>query len=508
MGTTYEYTSNGVLVPANFAERKPARPEMREIATTLDGRDITRGYIDPMQLQQTTDTILRLRGSGDYEIYKQVLRDDQVKTAFGQRTLAVTSKDWHVDAGGTSRLDKKAADSIREQIDNVGFDRLTEKMLYGLFYGYAVAEAMWANDGNEVVMDRIIVRNRERFGFDGAGRLRMKTFSSPDGELLPDRKFWCYTTGGDHDDEPYGIGLAHWLYWPTFFKRNGLKYWLVFLEKFGQPTAVGKYPNNALPNEKNKLLQALGAIATDAGVIVPEGMQIELLEAARSGTADYTSLYDRMDKAIAKVVLGQSASTEGTPGKLGSEDLQGDVREDIVKADSDLICESFNRTIVKWLTEWNYPGAELPKVYRKVDPEEDQNTTAERDKKIYDIGFKPTLKHITDTYGGEWVERAAQTPEPINPQQNALQNPAFAERAPTTIADQLDDRLQRVTDDWLDKIKALVENAQSVDEIRDGLLALMPDMTIDQYAAVMAEALRVAELSGRDDVMMEITNAT
>lgn len=76
------------------------------------------------------------------------------------------------------------------------------------------------------------------------------------------------------------------------------------------------------------------------------------------------------------------------------------------------------------------------------------------------------------------------------------------------MADQLDDRLQRVTDDWLDQIKALVDSAQSVDEIRDGLLALMPDMSIDQYAAVMAEALRVAELSGRDDVMMEITNAT
>ena len=39
-------------------------------------------------------------------------------------------------------------------------------------------------------------------------------------------------------------------------------------------------------------------------------MTIELIEAARSGTADYEALYERMDKAIAKVVLSQTMTTE------------------------------------------------------------------------------------------------------------------------------------------------------------------------------------------------------
>lgn len=38
------------------------------------------------------------------------------------------------------------------------------------------------------------------------------------------------------------MGLAHYLYWPTFFKRNGIKFWLIFLEKFGMPTAAAKLP--------------------------------------------------------------------------------------------------------------------------------------------------------------------------------------------------------------------------------------------------------------------------
>ncbi|MDF5986520.1 hypothetical protein P4131_17570 [Pseudomonas aeruginosa] len=46
-----------------------------------------------------------------------------------------------------------------------------------------------------------------------------------------------------------------------------------------------------------------------------------------------------MDETIAKVTLGQVASSQGTPGRLGNDDLQADVRLDLVKADADLICE-------------------------------------------------------------------------------------------------------------------------------------------------------------------------
>ncbi|MBZ9610797.1 DUF935 domain-containing protein [Rheinheimera maricola] len=383
------------------------KPELNEIASTADGKDITRGYLDPLEIMQSTDSVLQLRGGGDYKVYSEVLRDDQVAACFGQRRLAVVGKEWHVEAGGTGRKEKAAADYMKEQLQNVGWDRATGMMLYGVHYGFAVAEGMYARDGNTIALADIKVRDRRRFGFDGMGRLRMKTQANPKGELMPDRKFWAFSTGADHDDEPYGVGLGHWLYWPAFFKRNGLKYWLLFLEKFGQPTAKGTYGPNATPEEKKKLLQALAAISTDSGVSIPEGMIIELLEAKRSGTADYVSLYDRMDAAIAKVILGQTASTQGTPGKLGNDELQSDVRIDLIKADADLICESFNRGMGKWLTEWNFPGAVPPRVYRKVEPDEDTAKRADRDKKVFDMGFKPTLQYVQENYGDGWEEKPA-----------------------------------------------------------------------------------------------------
>lgn len=507
----YEQTKAGILVPKNSS-----RPEMREVATTRDGRDITRGYVDPFMLQQPTDSVLRLRGNGDYEIYKEVLRDDQVASCFAQRRLAVIAKELQVDAGGTSRADKKAADFITEQIKTMALDNATDKMLYGVYYGYAAAEIMWGRDGSNIVVDAIKVRDRRRFGFDGYGNLRLKTFANPDGELLPAKKFWSFSTGADHDDEPYGLGLAHWLYWPVFFKRAGIQYWMIFLERFGQPTIVGKHSSNAEPEEKRKLLDALEAVAFDTGITIPQGMEIEFLEAVRSGTADYVKLCEYMDAAITKITLGQTASTQGTPGRLGNDELQGDVRADLIRADADLVCESFNETVVTWLTEFNFPGAKPPRVFRVTDPDEDLAARAERDTKIYNMGFKPTLEYIREQYGEGWEERAIAPPaDPVNPEKVPALPPventkgaAFAEpdnSKPKTLTDQLDDKLQSVTDVWIDRIRKLVMDAESLDALRDGLAELLPDMDVSEYAAVMAEALMLAEVNGRSDILSEAT---
>ena len=480
------------------------QPEMKEIATTGDGRDITRGYVNPMAVAPPDDEVLQIRGAGDYQIYREVLRDDQVASCFGQRRLSVVSKEWDVEAGGDRPIDKEAADFLKQQLQNNRWDRVTNMMLYGVHYGFAVAEPLWGRDGNRIILAALKVRNRRRFGFDGQGRLRMMTMSNPMGELLPERKFWAFSTGADNDDEHYGLGLGHWLYLPAFFKRNGLSYWMIFLEKFGMPTAKGTYSEGG---DVNKLLQTLMAIGTDSGVAVPEGMQIELIEAARSGTADYSGLYATMDRAIAKVILGQVASTEGTPGKLGNDDLQGDVRLDLIKADADLINESFNDTIARWLTEWNFPGAAIPRVYRKVEADEDLAKRAERDGKIKDMGFKPSVGYITETYGGEWVEDTP--PKPDGPgadqpsDEPAASFAAVADDGTKTQAQRLVTDTQSTVDRWVGQIEKLVNEADSLEHLQEQLLVEFAALDEMEMIEVMGMAFSSAQLAGRAEVMEE-----
>lgn len=489
-----------------------ARPEFgREIATTANGIDITRGYTGPLMIPY--DRILMGRGGGDLEIYEQIYSDPEVRSALNQRHLAVVKCETQVDPGGERPIDIEAADFLRDQLKRLRWDKITEKMLIGELYGYSVAEIVYRPEGGVVAIDDIKVRNRRRFRFGKQGELRLLTLNNMlEGIPAEAPYFWSFNCGADHDDEPYGLGLAHWLYWPVLFKRTGIKFWLVFLEKFGMPTAVGKYDaGNTSPEEKTKLLHATSAVQTDSGIIMPKDMELNLLEAGRSGTADYAALLEAMNATIQKVVLGQTASTQGTPGKLGNDQLGADVRADIVKAAADLICESFTTGPARWLTEWNFPGAAVPRVYRVTEEPEDLDTRAERDQTICGMGFRPKLTYIEQTYGGEWEEKA---PPPAPPNSDAdpaqPQVPAqFAERiagAPdpsAAMARRLDRDLADVGARWIEQIRALVDRAQSLDELRDGIIALAPDMSLDEYAAAMADAMTAATLAGRVDVLTE-----
>lgn len=362
-----------------------------------------------VELMHHDDTVLLTTGR-DYRLYRETLRDDQCASTFGDRRLAVTSCEWQVDPGGESALDKQAADFIREELERLEWDAITDGMLYARWYGHAVAECVFFQDGEQVRLADIRVRDRSRFAYSNDRGAPWLLNAQGQWERMPERKFWTISTGADHGDSPYGLGLAHYCYWPVFFKRNGLKFWLIFAEKFGCPTAVGKIPGGQWQDEdlKDQVLEALLSFSSESAIVVPEETTVELLEAARSGTGTYDELYDRMDKALAKVIIGQTASTEGTPGKLGGDDQQGEVRIALVKADADLVCASFNRQVVTWLTEWNFPGAMPPKVWRKVEPDEDLKTVAETDAAISGLGFEPDEAYIQERYGKHWKKKAVQ----------------------------------------------------------------------------------------------------
>ena len=467
-----------------------------EIATTGDGRDITRPYVDAMGYLPPADKILKLRGGYNYELYEEILRDDQVQATFTQRRLAVVSKPTQVTPGGQRRIDKKAAEFIEETLQHIRWDTVTERMLYGRFYGYAVAEALWARDGAQVVLDRLKVRNRRRFVFGPDFKPKLVTLAQPNGEALPEQKFWWFATGADHDDEPYGLGLGHWLYWPVTFKRSQTAFWLIFLEKFGQPTVVGKYAKGANEDEKRDLLKATQAPRVDSGLIHPADMEIDLLEAARSGTADYLAFYDRMDAAIAKVVVGQTMTTDDGSSKSQSE-THYKVRQDLIEADARLVNDSFNRSIVKWLIDWNFPGAAYPAVARELTEAPDLHKLALRDKFIHGMGFTPTRDYIENTYSVE-IEEAA---EPQGG--NAEEHPALAEAAVTDELEPLERALDAIdAEDWetlaTPLIQPILDKAKTEpDALMVDLATLYPELDAEALTEQLTRLLFVADSWGR-----------
>lgn len=371
------------------------------IATTGDGRDITQPWI--RELQEARDP--RLIAAADWGVYERVRKDAQVKSCMEQRIRAVVSREWDVLPGDEEDpRSVEAGDALKAAIERAGWDRVTEKMLWAPFYGYAVGELMWgAADGllTWLPTDRcrpIHVRHARRFRYSQQGELRLLTRNNPRGETLPDRKFWIVTAGGTNDDESYGEGLADWLYFPVLFKRNGLRFWNIFLDKHSVPTAKGTYPRGTSKADIDKLLAAIGAIANDSGFAIPEGMTVELLQLAQSG-ADFGAVCRYMDGEIAKIILSQTMTTDNGSSRAQGQ-VHADVKLEIVKADADLLSDSFNAGPARWFTDLNF-GADVasPRLVRIVEEEDDLKAAADTDQVLKTMGWVRTDESFRDRYG-------------------------------------------------------------------------------------------------------------
>lgn len=485
--------------------KKIEAPNLEEVASAA-GDDITGGFVGELRLPR--DEVLRARGGGDLAIYEKVKADDQVKACWQQRQDAATAREWFVEPGGPTAQDKAAADFIREQFLAIKFDRVCKKMHNGVFFGFSVGECLYRPEGGKILLDAIKVRRQRRFRFDRDGRLRLIRPGNPVGEVMPDNKFWVFSAGADDDDDPYGLGLGHWLYWPVWLKRNGLRFWSIYMEKYAMPTPVGKAPRGSDKAARAKLLGALKSINTDQAVVFPEGVEVELMEAARSSGGDYATFYGLMNEAISKIILSQTMTTDN-----GSSKAQGQIHEnrlkEVVKSDNDLLFESLNEGPVAWLTAWNFPGAARPRVWRDHTDTPDEKAQAERDEKLYLMGYEPTPEYVQDTYGPGWVKRASATvPAQIGADtaaKTAADTPSFAEpgaaRDPADdITDQLDALAGPAMDALIDELGRMLDGATDLATVEKRLLEIGATLPVDDLAKTIGEGLAVANLTGREEM--------
>ena len=507
--------------------RPPARPPAGEVAGPSVGMAL-QPYIGELPLHPqlpARDAWSHTDETDALRLYRQTLRDERCAAALEQRLNAAISTPWEVEAGGAMARDRKAAEDLREQLENVEFDRICKQLLHAVWYGWAVGEAMWTRDGARVSLGDLVVRSPDRFWWSPEGELLLRTWRSPQGEPVPDAKFVVLARPGEHGDLPYAPGLARWCFWPVWLKRHGLRFWSVALERFGAPTAKGTYPRAAGPEEKDRLLSLVSSLGSAAGVVVPDDQDIELLQSAQrsgsSGGMSFDGFIGYLDRAITTTILGQSSTTDQGPWR-GTAEVQKDVRDETIAADARLLDSALNVTIAQWLTHWNFPGAAVPRIRHDADPPEDLDARAAREKVISETsGLRPTERHVIDVYGGEWKERPAAAgmgegagggdgdPDPPPPAPPAKAGDAGGDPPCTEFASEDDEdpvaglldrareQIGPLVDRWADAIREQADNADSLEGVRERLDAM--EIDVEPAARVLGSALTAALAAGRFD---------
>lgn len=502
----------------------PSTPELNtEVANRLRDpfENLFQGLI------RTNDPLLLERGSNGnpWQLYRDLKRDGKIFSCLQKRKLALISRPWKVDPIEDGEQGRKDADIVQGMLKQLPYDQICSDMLDALILGFVPSEIIWGEREGLIVPLRIVKRAQRRFVYvqtdpNTAPELRLLTAQNMlTGEPLPIHKFIVHRVNPE-DDNPYGNGLGLQLYWAKFFKDRSLLSWNKTNDRFGSPTPWGRYPNNAGAKEKGTLFDALKAMSNDGVLMTPEGMQIELLESKLTGSiTTQQNLCAYMDGWIQEVLLSQEPG-KATGATAASANEREDVRLDLVQADSDLLSDTQNSTLIAWICLYN--GLSPCRVSRDIDKPEDLLAASETDVNIASLGFKPTLEYVRERYGDGWdaapLPAALPAPSvlppavPPNAQAPGVKGQAasFAEgdaAKPALPTDPIAATMAKAGDlvlaDYMVSIAAMVQAAPTPQALRDQLVSAYGNLPTDKLQEVMALAFAAAELAGMDAVATE-----
>jgi hypothetical protein len=298
-----------------------------------------------------------------YGLFEEALdKDAHLSAICGQRKAAVLAWERRLDPADTSDAAREVQRFVQQALDGIElFEQDLSELLDAVPYGLAVSEIIWQQVPAGWYMPvRLHARHPRRFVFGLDGAPRLLTAAEPLlGEPLPPAKFIVFSHGGRFED-PYGLPALRSVWWLAYFKRQVLKFWVAYCEKFGTPTAVLTHPLSATERERRSFRRIIGSIQQETGLVVPEGVSLSLLEAQRQGSVQaYRDLIELCNREMSKALLGQTLTTEaGERGSYSLGRVHQDVRADLTRTDARALEAVVNGQLVRAVVDLNFPAGQ------------------------------------------------------------------------------------------------------------------------------------------------------
>lgn len=458
-----------------------------------------RGMPDP-------DDMLRKSGMTRKDL-RRIETDDEVIQCRDKRVDAVIACPWRIEPN-TTRAGKFIAEEIAPWIENI-----VTGAMNAVFYGYSVSEIVYLRrtDGR-IGIEEVTEKPFEWFVPHSNRDLRF----FPPGEAvdvagLPTdpRKYLLTVSKGSYRN-PYGEALYSRLWWPVFFRTNGWKSWLQFLERFGTPMLIGK-----TQADPEKMAAALSAAVQDAIIVTGATDEIAAVEIGSDGK-QFEMFETAVTARIQKSILGQTlTSNVGKSGSFAAAKVHQDVQQEKRNADIRMITRTVQKLVDHLCTLNNLPAL----TFIMADDTGLEKDRADRDALLVEKGVLTlTKEYLLDRYDyreGDFelvaapVQPTAQPaalPPPVADANLAAHRDAhrFANNfAPQFTADQM--VIERGIDATLSQINAPITGADikqailaatSPEDLEDRLAVLLQSADRHQFNAITAQALFAADILG------------
>lgn len=487
----------------------------RSLATEVATRATDPRFYSAMQVLPNPDTVLRKLGR-NHDVYEAIRYDAHVMGELRSIRAGMLAWEWRVQPGGDEPADIEAAElcsKIFAQRPGAGltWSDVIWNMAEAVFYGYAVHEVTWKKDGSHVVPMSVLDRPQRRFHFDADNALRLLTRTDMmPGIELGDHK-WLLTRHMVKHDNPYGVALFSACFWPYTFKHNGYRWFSKFIEKFGIPHAVGKYPAGTSDTELNRMLTNLERLIEDAVGAIPADGSIELVQPTAGQHSAHRTFLDLCNREISKALTSQTLATEiqGEGGSRAASETHAEREQAGQESDREMVATTLSQ-LCAWVAELNFPGAKPPR-FEFYAEAESSKATAETLAKVLEVApikrgeYYARMQLTEPQNGDDVIEPRAQRPAaPVPagaefsacPDCGQVHHQFSADPVDAIVADMSE---ADIVDGLLEPVRDAMADADDLAEFANKLPTLFAEMDSDQLREQIQLTELLARLKGMDD---------
>jgi len=391
---------------------RPARQEMsEEIAFAVEntnrslwGGGLVRG-LTPRKLAGILDQVRGGECPAEYIEIAQELeqRDPHYRSVLSTRKHAVEGLALFVQASGDSTRERNIAQAVEDDImKHRDIMDLRKNILDALGKGFSVNEILWDTSGPRWKPKTFIFRDPRWFSYDKeSGELGLRALTGNDISPLEPFRFIVHEPNLLSGPQiTSGLSFTALFYW--LIKNYDVTSWAAFVDRFGYPIRMGKYGKKATREDIATLKRAVAAIGSDVGAVIPDSMVIDIVESKSTGANAkvYQELAEWVDKELSKLVLGQTASAEGTAGKLGDSEIQREVRDDIARADALQFEQTINRDLVIPYVNFNFGEQQVyPQIKIKLVEKKNVSLIVDSVQKLAPLGLRVSKAEMLTLLG-------------------------------------------------------------------------------------------------------------
>lgn len=444
-------------------------------------------------------------------------KDGHIFAEMSKRKRAMLTLDWDIKPPrNASRAEEEDAAWLREALADLDdFDDVLLDALDAIGHGFAALEIEWWLTGREWIPAAIHHRPQTWFQLDRDTRTRIRLRDqSLDGAALNPFGWIVHTHKAKSGYLARG-GLHRVLAWPFLFKNYSLRDLAEFLEIYGLPLRLGKYPSGASDTEKATLLRAVAGIGHNAAGIIPEGMAIEFEEAAKGSHDPFEAMIAWCERTQSKGILGGTLTSQadGASSTNALGNVHNEVRRDLLVSDARQLAGTLTRDLVYPLLALNRGARDprrLPRFVFDTQEADDLSLYAEALPKLTGIGMRIPAAwahgklRIPEPDGDEAVLGAPPAaPAAMRAALKAAPAASGDKDAEALLADRLGIEAAPSVAAMLERIQAMVEQAESIEALRDSLLEAFGDLDTAALERVMTLGFAAAELAGMLDAQGE-----